>query len=228
MSVSSDSHSPFPVLPTRSDSARPLSTHSASGQDSSLSFRFCLLDLILTVRFWPFQILSRGCGFCLRMPESGFSFFPPVSWYLGSPAGLSIPDSCFCPSRGGSPRPAGRLCGTNRAHVYAPYPPRHPLCHRNALRAPHSTAVTFERRLITRASEISWAVAWWSQSSARPILILGRRPPIPAGAWSRGLNGMPASDAAWRRPAATPQAVVGAAQRCSQRHVCSFAVGSAV
>ena len=153
MSVSSDSHSPFPFLPSRSDSARPLSTHSASGQDSSLSFRFCLLDLILTVRFWPFQILSRGCGFCLRILESGFSFFPPVSWYLGSPAGLSIPDSCFCPSRGGSPRPAGRLCGTNHAHVYAPYPPRHPLCHRNALRAPHSTAVTFERRLITRASE---------------------------------------------------------------------------
>ena len=72
MSVASDSHSPFPFLPSRSDSARPLSTHSASGQDSSLSFRFCLLDLILTVRFWPFQILSRGCGFCLRMPESDF------------------------------------------------------------------------------------------------------------------------------------------------------------
>ena len=151
MSVASDSHSPFPFLPSRSDSARPLSTHSASGQDSSLSFRFCLLDLILTVRFWPFQILSRGCGFCLRMPESGFSALDRR--FLGSPAGLSIPDSCFCPSRGGSPRPAGRLCGTNHAHVYAPYPPRHPLCHRNALRAPHSTAVTFERRLITRASE---------------------------------------------------------------------------
>ena len=142
---------------------------------------------------------------------------------------ISVPDSCFCPSRGGSPagRPSGHAHSTNHAHVYAPYPPRHPLCHRSALRAPHST-VTFERRLITRASEISWAVAWWSQSSARPILILGRRSPIPAGAWCRGLNGMPASDAAWRRPAATPQAVVGAAQRCSQRHVCSFAVGSAV
>ena len=106
MSVSSDSHSPFPVLPTRSDSARPLSTHSASGQDSSLSFRFCLLDLILTVRFWPFQILSRGCGFCLRMPEREFS---ALRRFLGNPAGLSFPDSCFCPSRGGSPRPAGHL-----------------------------------------------------------------------------------------------------------------------
>ena len=90
MSVASDSHSPFPVLPTRSDSARPLSTHSASGQDSSLSFRFCLLDLILTVRFWPFQILSRGCGFCLRMPESGFSSVPPVSCILAA-----RPDSRF-------------------------------------------------------------------------------------------------------------------------------------
>ena len=107
MSVASDSHSPFPFLPSRSDSARPLSTHSASGQDSSLSFRFCLLDLILTVRFWPFQILSRGCGFCLRMPESGFSVLDRR--FLASPAGLSIPDSCFCPSRGGSPRPAGHL-----------------------------------------------------------------------------------------------------------------------
>ena len=76
MSVSSDSHSPFPVLPTRSDSARPLSTHSASGQDSSPSFRFCLLDLILSVRFSPYQILSRGCGFCLRMPEREFSALP--------------------------------------------------------------------------------------------------------------------------------------------------------
>ena len=226
MSVSSDSHSPFPVLPTRSDSARPLSTHSASGQDSSPSFRFCLIDLILSVRFSPYQILSRGCGFCLRMRKANFPF---ARRFLGNPAGLSFPDSCFCPSRGGSPagRPSGHAHSTNHAHVYAPYPPRHPLCHRSALRAPHST-VTFERRLITRASEISWAVAWWSQSSARPILILGRRSPIPAGAWCRGLNGMPASDAAWRRPAATPQAVVGAAQRCSQRHVCSFAVGSAV
>ena len=76
MSVSSDSHSPFPVLPTRSDSARPLSTHSASGQDSSPSFRFCLIDLILSVRFSPYQILSRGCGFCLRMPEREFSALP--------------------------------------------------------------------------------------------------------------------------------------------------------
>ena len=70
------------------------------------------------------------------------------------------PDSRFLIpvfARRGSPGPAGRLCGTNHAHVYAPYPPRHPLCHRSALRAPHST-VTFERRLITRASEISWAV----------------------------------------------------------------------
>ena len=201
MSVASDSHSPFPFLPSRSDSDRPI-----------LAFS----DSVARLRFLPPDARKRI-----------FRLRPPVSWQLGSPAGLSIPDSCFCPSRGGSPRPAGRLCGTNRAHVYAPYPPRHPLCHRSALRAPHST-VTFERRLITRASEISWAVAWWSQSSARPILILGRRSPIPAGAWCRGLNGMPASDAAWRRPAATPQAVVGAAQRCSQRHVCSFAVGSAV
>ena len=103
MSVSSDSHSPFPVLPTRSDSARPLSTHSASGQDSSPSFRFCLIDLILSVRFSPYQILSRGCGFCLRMPEREFS---PADF--GNPAGLSFPDSCFCPSRGGSPA-AGHL-----------------------------------------------------------------------------------------------------------------------
>ena len=224
MSVSSDSHSPFPVLPTRSDSARPLSTHSASGQDSSPSFRFCLIDLILSVRFSPYQILSRGCGFCLRMPEREFSALPAD--FLAT-----RPDSRFLipvfARRGAVGRPSGHAHATNHAHVYAPYPPRHPLCHRSALRAPHST-VTFERRLITRASEISWAVAWWSQSSARPILILGRRSPIPAGAWCRGLNGMPASDAAWRRPAATPQAVVGAAQRCSQRHVCSFAVGSAV
>ena len=85
MSVASDSHSPFPFLPSRSDSARPLSTHSASGQDSSLSFRFCLLDLILTVRFWPFQILSRGCGFCLRMRKyftTGFLAARPDSRFL--------------------------------------------------------------------------------------------------------------------------------------------------
>ena len=30
----------------------------------TLLFRFCLLDLILTVRFSPSQILSPGCGFC--------------------------------------------------------------------------------------------------------------------------------------------------------------------
>ena len=94
MSVSSDSHSPFPVLPTRSDSARPLSTHSASGQDSSPSFRFCLLDLILSVRFSPYQ--------------GNFPLCPPISCILGNPAGLSFPDSCFCPSRGGSPA-AGHL-----------------------------------------------------------------------------------------------------------------------
>ena len=124
MSVSSDSHSPFPVLPTRSDSARPLSTHSASGQDSSPSFRFCLIDLILSVRFSPYQILSRDCGFCLRMPER----FSAARRFLGNPAGLSFPDSCFCPSRGGSPagRPSGHAHSTNHAHVYAPYPPRHP------------------------------------------------------------------------------------------------------
>ena len=106
MSVSSDSHSPFPVLPTRSDSARPLSTHSASGQDSSPSFRFCLLDLILSVRFSPYQILSRGCGFCLRMPERGFS---------ARPAGFlaTRPDSRFLipvfARRGAVARPAGHL-----------------------------------------------------------------------------------------------------------------------
>ena len=218
---------PFPVLPTRSDSARPLSTHSASGQDSSPSFRFCLLDLIMSVRFSPYQILSRGCGSCSGCRKGIFL----SRRFLGNPARLSFPDSCFC--RGAVARPRSRwpaICARSLIHSRScarAVSPRHPLCHRSALRAPHST-VTFERRLITRASEISWAVAWWSQSSARPILILGRRPPIPAGAWSRGLNGMPASDAAWRRPAATPQAVVGAAQRCSQRHVCSFAVGSAV
>ena len=84
MSVSSDSHSPFPVLPTRSDSARPLSTHSASGQDSSPSFRFCLIDLILSLRFSPYQILSRGCGFCLRMPEREFSA-PPADFLATRP-----------------------------------------------------------------------------------------------------------------------------------------------
>ena len=109
MSVASDSHSPFPFLPSRSDSARPLSTHSASGQDSSLSFRFCLLDLILTVRFWPFQILSRGCGFCLRMPESGFSAL--ARRFLGILA--ARPDSRFLipvfARRGAVARPAGHL-----------------------------------------------------------------------------------------------------------------------
>ena len=137
MSVSSDSHSPFLILPTRSDSAPPLSTHSASGQDSSPSFRFCLIDLILSVRFSPYQILSRGCGFCLRMPERDF---PSARRFLGNPAGLSFPDSCFCPSRGGSPagRPSGHAHSTNHAHVYAPYPPRHPLCHRSALRTVQS------------------------------------------------------------------------------------------
>ena len=86
MSVSSDSHSPFPVLPTRSDSARPLSTHSASGQetqDSSPSFRFCLIDLILSIRFSPYQILSRGCGFCLRIfSAAGFLAARPDSRFL--------------------------------------------------------------------------------------------------------------------------------------------------
>ena len=106
MSVSSDSHSPFPVLPTRSDSARPLSTHSASGQDSSPSFRFCLLDLILSVRFSPYQILSRGCGFCLRMPEREFSA-PPADFLA------TRPDSRFLipvfARRGAVARPAGHL-----------------------------------------------------------------------------------------------------------------------
>ena len=124
MSVSSDSHSPFPVLPTRSDSARPLSTHSASGQDSSPSFRFCLLDLILTVRFSPYQILSRGCGFCLRMPES---FALPADFLA------TWPDSRFLipvfARRGAVARPAGHLCTLT-----------HPLtlmCTRRILRATH-------------------------------------------------------------------------------------------
>ena len=146
----------------------------------TLLFRFCLLDLILPVPFPRTQRLRAG--FLAQLPflpsrsdsdrpilafsdsVARLRFLPPDArkriflrpagfLHLGSPAGLSIPDSCFCPSRGGSPRPAGRLCGTNHAHVYALYPPRHPLCYRNALRAPHSTAVTFERRLITRASE---------------------------------------------------------------------------
>ena len=105
MSVSSDSHSPFPVLPTRSDSARPLSTHSASGQDSSPSFRFCLIDLILSVRFSPYQILSRGCGFCLRMPEREFSALRPISWQPGRTLVL-IP---VFARRGAVARPAGHL-----------------------------------------------------------------------------------------------------------------------
>ena len=99
-------HSPFPVLPTRSDSARPLSTHSASGQDSSPSFRFCLIDLILSVRFSPYQILSRGCGFCLRMPEREFSALPAD--FLAT-----RPDSRFLipvfARRGAVARPAGHL-----------------------------------------------------------------------------------------------------------------------
>ena len=106
MSVSSDSHSPFPFLPSRSDSARPLSTHSASGQDSSPSFRFCLIDLILSVRFSPYQILSRGCGFCLRMPEREFSARPAD--FLAT-----RPDSRFLipvfARRGAVARPAGHL-----------------------------------------------------------------------------------------------------------------------
>ena len=106
-------------------------------EDSSPSFRFCLIDLILSVRFSPYQILSRDCGFCLRMPERRFS---GLRRFLGNPAGLSFPDSCFCPSRGGSPagRPSGHAHSTNHAHVYAPYPPRHPLCHRSALRTVQS------------------------------------------------------------------------------------------
>ena len=107
MSVASDSHSPFPVLPTRSDSAPPLSTHSASGQDSSLSFRFCLLDLILPVRFSPYQnSVARGCGFCLLMPERGFS--APAADFLAT-----RPDSRFLipvfARRGAVARPAGHL-----------------------------------------------------------------------------------------------------------------------
>ena len=106
MSVSSDSHSPFPVLPTRSDSARPLSTHSASGQDSSPSFRFCLIDLILSVRFSPYQILSRGCGFCLRMPEREFS---PKSAFSGA-ARPQFPEG-WGPRRSSLPeRPRGAVC----------------------------------------------------------------------------------------------------------------------
>ena len=81
MSVASDSHSPFLILPTRSDSAPPLSTHLASGQDSSLKLPFLptrsdsdrliltLSDSVarlrfLLVRFSHYQILSPGCGFC--------------------------------------------------------------------------------------------------------------------------------------------------------------------
>ena len=102
MSVSSDSHSPFPVLPTRSDSARPLSTHSASGQDSSPSFRFCLIDLILSVRFSPYQILSRGCGFCFSFRADFLVKFLATR-----------PDSRFLipvfARRGAVARPAGHL-----------------------------------------------------------------------------------------------------------------------
>ena len=129
MSVSSDSHSPFPVLPTRSDSARPLSTHSASGQDSSPSFRFCLIDLILSVRFSPYQILSRGCGFCLRMPESGFSSVPPVSCILAA-----RPDSRFLipvfARRGAVARPAGHLGMLTQEPITL-------MCTRRILRATH-------------------------------------------------------------------------------------------
>ena len=105
MSVSSDSHSPFPVLPTRSDSARPLSTHSASGQDSSPSFRFCLIDLILSVRFSPYQILSR-----LRFlpPDAGREFSSLPADFLAT-----RPDSRFLipvfARRGAVARPAGHL-----------------------------------------------------------------------------------------------------------------------
>ena len=164
-------------------------------------------------------------------PDAGKEIFRLPADFLAT-----RPDSRFLipvfARRGAVARPAGHLGMLTQPITL--------VCTRRILRATHfaievrsalstvQSLFSFERRLITRASEISWAVAWWSQSSARPILILGRRSPIPAGAWCRGLNGMPASDAAWRRPAATPQAVVGAAQRCSQRHVCSFAVGSAV
>ena len=146
----------------------------------TLLFRFCLLDLILCPS--PFHALSLRAGFLIQLPflpnrsdsvrpilalsdsVARLRFLPPDAGnpadFLATPAGLSFPDSCFCPSRGGSPagRPSVHAHSSTHAHVYAPYPPRHPLCHRSALRAPHST-VTFERRLITRASEISWAVA---------------------------------------------------------------------
>ena len=146
MSVSSDSHSPFPVLPTL-DLILPVPfprTQPPSGQDSSPSFRFCLIDLILSVRFSPYQMLSRGCGFCLRMPEREFSALPadflatrPDSRFLipvfarrgavarGRPAICVEPLTLMCTRR------------ILRATHFA-------IEVRSALRPPHST-VTFEQ-----------------------------------------------------------------------------------
>ena len=106
MSVSSDSHSPFPVLPTRSDSARPLSTHSASGQDSSPSFRFCLTrsdsvrpilalsDSVARLRFLP--------------PDAGKGIFRSARRFLGNPADSRFLIPVFA-RRGAVARPAGHL-----------------------------------------------------------------------------------------------------------------------
>ena len=98
----------------------------------TLLFRFCLLDLILPV---PFPALSLRAGFLTQLPflpnrsdsvrpilalsdsvarlrflppDAGKGIFRTGRRFLGNPAGLSFPDSCFCPSRGGSPA-AGHL-----------------------------------------------------------------------------------------------------------------------
>ena len=106
MSVASDSHSPFPFLPSRSDSARPLSTRSASGQDSSLSFLFLPSRSDSDRPILAFSDSVAGCGFCLRMPDCRFSALP--AGFLAT-----RPDSRFLipvfARRGAVARPAGHL-----------------------------------------------------------------------------------------------------------------------
>ena len=106
MSVSSDSHSPFPVLPTRSDSARPLSTHSASVRAGFLTQLPFLPNRSDSVR--PILALSDSVARLRFLPPDAGKSFPISADFLAT-----RPDSRFLipvfARRGAVARPAGHL-----------------------------------------------------------------------------------------------------------------------
>ena len=107
MSVASDSHSPFPFLPSFSIRFCPSPFHALSLRAGFLTQLPFLPKRSDSVR--PILALSdsvAGCGFCLRMPQREFSA-PPADFLA------TRPDSRFLipvfARRGAVARPAGHL-----------------------------------------------------------------------------------------------------------------------